>query len=93
MKSLIRAVSVAVALCAPLVSFAQSNQPLTRDEVRADLARVVNAGYVPGDWIHYPDNLEAAEARVAMQSDTSGVGANGAGATQLGQRVDAVTSH
>lgn len=91
MKSLIKAVAVAVALIAPVASFAQSNQPLTREQVRADLARVEAAGYNPRDWMHYPQNIQAAEARVAAQdaqAGTSGYGASGEGASQSGQRSD-----
>jgi hypothetical protein len=68
MKSIINAVAVALVLAGPAVSFAQSNnQPLTRAQVRADLERVEKAGYNPNDWIHYPENIQAAEARVAAQ--------------------------
>ncbi|HEV3106241.1 MAG TPA: DUF4148 domain-containing protein [Trinickia sp.] len=94
MKSLIKAVAVAAAIVAPIASFAQSSQPVTRAQVRADLDVVVKAGYNPRDWMHYPDNIQAAEARVAAQSGTSGYGVNGAGASQSGQRADdAVNSH
>ena len=44
MNSLIKAVAIAVALSAPVVSFAQSNQPLTRAEVRAQLADQTGKG-------------------------------------------------
>lgn len=88
MKALIKAAAVAIALAAPALSFAQSNnQPLTRAQVRADLERVVKAGYNPLDWVHYPENIQAAEARIAeedasrqapaAQADTSGVGGAG----------------
>ena len=36
MKSLIQAVVVATVLAAPMVSFAQSNQPVTREQVRQE---------------------------------------------------------
>lgn len=85
MKTLIKAVAIAAALAAPVVSFAQSNnQPLTRAQVRADLERVMKAGYNPSDWLHYPQNIQAAEARIAAedaaaqgssaQVNTSGIG-------------------
>jgi Domain of unknown function (DUF4148) len=68
MNSIIRTVAVAVVLAGPAISFAQSNnQPLTRAQVRADLERVEKAGYNPLDWLHYPENIQAAEARVAAQ--------------------------
>jgi len=84
MNALIKAAAVAVILAAPAVSFAQANnQPFTRAQVRADLERVEKAGYNPLDWMHYPENIQAAQARIAAedarqgttaQADTSGVG-------------------
>jgi hypothetical protein len=66
-KSLLKAVALAVAIAAPAAAFAQSNAPLTRADVRADLVRVEQAGYDPDDWAHYPQNIEAAQARIAAQ--------------------------
>ncbi|TKC83494.1 DUF4148 domain-containing protein [Trinickia terrae] len=90
MKSLIKAIAVALVLAAPVASFAQSNQPLTREQVRADLVQVEKAGYSPLDWMHYPDNIQAAEARVAAQkgaaADTSGYGSVSRDSSQSGQR-------
>jgi hypothetical protein len=59
-------------LAAPALSFAQSNAPVTRAEVRADLVRLEQAGYNPsqGDDSTYPLDIQAAEAKVAAQSDT-----------------------
>jgi hypothetical protein len=56
-------------LAAPVLSFAQSNAPLTRAEVRADLVRVEQAGYNPSvaDDATYPADIQAAEARIAAQ--------------------------
>ncbi len=93
MKSLIKAVAVAVVLTAPLASFAQSNQqPLTRAQVRAELVQLEKAGYNPNDWVNYPENIQAAQAKIAAQntgaqSDTAGYGADSAAASQSGQRV------
>ena len=47
MKSLIQAVVVAAALAAPVAVFAQSNQPVTRAQVRAELVQLEKAGYHP----------------------------------------------
>src|SRR6185437_2522004 len=45
----------------PALSFAQSNQPLTRADVRAQLVELERAGYNPaGDQAQYPKNIEAA---------------------------------
>lgn len=89
----LKQIVVAVALVAPMVSsFAQSNQPATREQVRADLVRLEQAGYNPRDWIHYPDNIQAAEQRVSAQegiaqADTSGYGPSVEGTSQSGRTV------
>ncbi|CAG9212575.1 DUF4148 domain-containing protein [Burkholderia vietnamiensis] len=69
MKNLIRAVLISCALSAPVVAFAQNtNGPVTRAEVRADLARVERVGYRPiGNDPFYPSDIQAAEAKVAAQ--------------------------
>jgi hypothetical protein len=94
MKSLIKAVALAAIVAAPVVSFAQSNQqPLTRAQVRAELVQLEKAGYNPNDWINYPENIQAAQAKVAAaqnpgaQADVTGYGANAAASSQAGQRV------
>jgi hypothetical protein len=73
MKSLIQAVAVAVVLAAPVVSFAQqSNGPVTRAQVRAELAQLEKAGYRPSqNDPHYPDDIQAAETRVTAQNGGS----------------------
>ncbi|KQR81736.1 hypothetical protein ASG35_05450 [Burkholderia sp. Leaf177] len=63
---LVQSLVVAVALAVPAVaSFAQSNQPVTRAEVKAQLVQLEKAGYNPtGDQTQYPSNIQAAESRV-----------------------------
>jgi len=89
MKSLISAVVVATVLAAPVVAFAQSSQPVTRAQVRAELAQLEKAGYNPAaDRTDYPVNIQAAEARVNAQNgagNTSGYGPASAGSSQAGQ--------
>jgi Domain of unknown function (DUF4148) len=70
-KSLIFVVALASALGAPTVSFAQqSNGPVTRAQVRAELVELEKAGYTShGENATYPEDIEAAEARVAAQHD------------------------
>ncbi len=87
MKSLIQAVAVAVALVVPVASFAQSNAPVTRAQVRAELVQLEQAGYRPGaaNDPHYPDDLLAAEAKVAAQNNAVGGVVDGASAS--GHRV------
>jgi hypothetical protein len=71
-KSLVSAVALASALAAPAVSFAQSNGPVTRAQVRAELVQLEQAGWRPamgmGNNPDYPAGIQAAEARVAAQN-------------------------
>jgi hypothetical protein len=95
MKSLIKAIAIAAVLAAPVVSFAQTNQPLTRAEVRAQLVQLEKAGYNPStaDDNNYPQDIQAAEARVAAQNgNTTGYGSNAGGSTQAGTRGDTTVS-
>jgi hypothetical protein len=96
MKSLIQAVALAVVLAAPVVSFAQSNSSVTRAEVRADLVQLEKAGYNPtGDEINYPQNIQAAEARVSAQNNAaqnSGYGSSTNGSSQAGARTEFTAS-
>ncbi|GAB2887285.1 DUF4148 domain-containing protein [Paraburkholderia jirisanensis] len=84
MNSLIKAVALAAVLAVPAVSFAQSNQPVTRAQVRAELVQLENNGYNPADSsdAHYPVAVQKAEARVA--ADTTGYGPATAGTSQAG---------
>lgn len=87
MKSLIKAVAIAVVLAAPVASFAQSNQPLTRAEVKAQLVQLEKAGYNPAlvNDAAYPSDIQAAEARVAAEnSATRGVGGAVSGSSDSG---------
>jgi hypothetical protein len=73
MKSLVQAVVVAAALVAPVVSFAQSNQPVTRAQVRAQIVALEKAGYDPATVpTDYPVGLQAAEAKVAAENSATG---------------------
>ena len=94
MKSLIQAVVVAAALAAPVAVFAQSNQPLTRAEVRAQLVQVEQAGYRPGDGDQntYPAQIQAADAKVAAENGDTGVGGVASSSSESGSRaVSALT--
>ncbi len=90
MKSLIQAVVIAAVLAAPVASFAQSNQPVTRAEVRAQLIQLEKAGYQPGrSDPYYPADIQAAQARVAAQNGAAESGYGGAvsGSSQSSQPV------
>jgi hypothetical protein len=101
MKSLIQAVVIAVAIAAPVASFAQSsqNQPLTRAEVRAQLEQLEQAGYYPGRSgrdPYYPADIQAAEAKVAAQNaaqaQATSYGSGSNGSTQAGERAQVTVS-
>ncbi|AOK12228.1 MULTISPECIES: DUF4148 domain-containing protein [Burkholderia] len=93
MKSIIYAAIAASVLAAPIASFAQSEQGLTRAQVRAELVQLEQNGYKAlASDAQYPQNIEAAEQRiqpnqpVLAQADTSGYGAVATGAGQSGRR-------
>ncbi len=88
MKSLIKAVAVAAVLVVPVMSFAQSSQPVTRAQVRAELVQLEKAGYVPSNSsdTQYPANIQAAQAKVNA-AENSGVGGVVDGSSQGGQRA------
>ncbi|CAG9217802.1 DUF4148 domain-containing protein [Burkholderia vietnamiensis] len=93
MKSIIYAAIAASLLAAPIASFAQSEQGLTRAQVRAELVQLERNGYKPlASDAQYPQNIEAAEQRIQpnqpllAQADTSGYGAVATGAGQSGRR-------
>jgi uncharacterized membrane protein len=88
MKSLIEAVVVAAALAAPVAVFAQSSQPLTRAQVRAELIQLEKAGYAPAtrNDAAYPAEIQAAEAKVAAQNGAaSGYGGVVNGSSEAGR--------
>ncbi len=79
---------VAAALAIPAVSsFAQSSQPLTRAEVKAQLVQLEQAGYRPGDGDRatYPVQIQAAEAKVAAQSNQQSYGGVADGSAASGR--------
>jgi hypothetical protein len=91
----VQSLLVAAVVALPALSFAQSNQPLTRAEVRAQLVQLEKAGYNPaGDQAHYPQNLEAAEARLSTEQAavTSSDGPSVAGTSGSGSGTHAADS-
>ncbi|REG51907.1 uncharacterized protein DUF4148 [Paraburkholderia sp. BL6669N2] len=87
MKSLIQAVVVAAVLAAPAAVFAQSNSPVTRAQVRAELLELEQAGYNPGrgEDPNYPADIQAAEGRVAARHAASGFGGAAGGSSEAGR--------
>ncbi|CAB3771195.1 hypothetical protein LMG29660_06824 [Burkholderia puraquae] len=92
---LIAALLVAVSAAVAAPAFA-SEATVTRAQVRAELAALQQAGYLPNrpNDPNYPDNLQAALRRVhdndavavAVESQASGYGSDAGGATQSGGR-------
>ncbi|RZF26034.1 DUF4148 domain-containing protein [Paraburkholderia sp. UYCP14C] len=81
---LVQSLIVAALVAVPVVSFAQPQQALTRAEVRAELVQLEKAGYNPAsDNTQYPQNIEAAEARISAGHDAAAYGgvANGSSAS------------
>lgn len=66
-------VAISGALASPALTFAQTSYeqqaPVTRAQVRDELVQIEQAGYQPAlaDNAHYPDSIQAAEARVSGQ--------------------------
>ena len=89
MKSFTRMVLIAALFAAPVASFAQSSQPVSRAQVHAELVQLEQAGYDPHDWIHYPENIQAAQAKVTaqnaiVQAPVSGYGGAADGTSRSG---------
>ncbi|KVL04512.1 DUF4148 domain-containing protein [Burkholderia cepacia] len=90
---LIAALLVAVSAAVAAPTYAGENT-VTRAQVRAELAALQKAGYLPNrpNDPNYPDNLQAALRRVhdndavAVESQASGYGGDAVGATQSGSR-------
>lgn len=88
-KTLFPAIIVASAFAAPTFAFAQSNAPVTRAQVEAQLAQLERAGYNPAsDQTQYPANIQAAEQRVAAQNGTADTsyGPSASGTSAAGTR-------
>jgi hypothetical protein len=83
MKSIALTLFIAASFAGPLAAYAQTSQPLTRAQVKADLVSVQQAGYRPltGNDPNYPTDAQAAVRKVAEQT------APGAGETSFGGDV------
>lgn len=94
MKTLIQAVVVALAVAAPVASFAQSNSPVTREQVRAEIVQLAQAGYHVGDGdnVRYPETVQAAEARVAAANGNTGYGGVANGTVEGGSAAPRVSA-
>jgi len=91
MKSIVYVAVLATVLAAPVASFAQSAQPLSPAQARAELVQLEKAGYQPGSGnLTCPSDIQVAEQRVhgqdvpAAKAGASGYGPQVSGASQAG---------
>lgn len=89
-NSLMQAIVIAAVATAPVVSFAQANAPVTRAEVKRELAQFEGSGYsLAGSNVDYPTQLQAAKTRAGNKTAgaiTTAYGGSIAGATEVGSR-------
>jgi hypothetical protein len=87
-KSVILAVTATSALTVSLAAFAQSDTqaPVTRAQVRAELQQLEQAGYSPsmGYDPNYPQDIQAAEARLPAPNGSTGYGGVKGGSSASG---------
>jgi hypothetical protein len=91
------ALAIAAAIALPVSGYAQeSSSTVTRAQVRAELVQLENGGYRPAraNDLHYPADIQAAEAAVASQKGVgsnvgSSVGGARSGSSASGNRVTA----
>ncbi|WP_322011231.1 DUF4148 domain-containing protein [Paraburkholderia sp. J12] len=84
-----------LALASAGFASAASAQALTRAEVRADLIRVEQAGYSPsiGNDVNYPEDIQAAEAKIAVQDSQRATNDAVGGATMTGTSASGSPLH
>ncbi|WP_321802536.1 DUF4148 domain-containing protein [Burkholderia sp. BCC1988] len=101
MKTLVSSTLAALIIATPAISFAQQHdRPLTRAEVKAEMARLAAVGYTPAlDHNQYPVAILAAEKRVrenagaqaasntAPSADTTGYGSEGTSTSASGRAL------
>jgi hypothetical protein len=90
MKLSIRTLAIALAL-APAAAFAQTSaQPVTHAQLMDQLTQLRSDGYVPSN-IHYPSDIQAAEARVNASGggamSNAGMGGSAGETMQSGSRM------
>ncbi|MGF6981382.1 hypothetical protein QFZ99_000858 [Paraburkholderia atlantica] len=72
MKQIFVAGTLALLASSPVASFAQTDAPVTRAQVRAELVKLERAGYNPiPDDVDYPSRLQKAEARLQAEEPAS----------------------
>jgi hypothetical protein len=84
-NSLMKAFVIAGAFVTSVASFAQSNDPATRAQVRAELVELEQTGWRPTQGHNtYPADMQAAEARVVEKNRASDVGRDAYGSSDSG---------
>lgn len=87
MKNPVANLLLAALVAAPAVAFAaQPGSSLTRAQVIAELVQLEKAFSPNGDKNHYPEALQAAQARVAAAEDMDGMGSETRGTSESGAR-------
>ena len=92
MKSLIQAVAIAAAFAAPVAAFAQSDAPVTRAQVNAELVQFEQAGGRVNfsNDPYYPTDAQVAQARViAQNAGNQAIGGVQAGSSASGSALKA----
>lgn len=84
MKSLIYAVSAAAVFAAPVIALAQSNGPVTREQVQDEIVQLEKAGFNPANanTVDFPTNVASGGAATGQDS---GYGAASSGSSQVGR--------
>ncbi|HVE07954.1 MAG TPA: DUF4148 domain-containing protein [Paraburkholderia sp.] len=92
MKALVSAVVVASALAIPALSFAQqaNNGPVTRAQVKAELAAAQKDGSLYLGNSDYPGPAPQQTLAVADTSSSMGVGGSTGGTSQSGSRTPTI---
>lgn len=87
-NKIVSAVILASALASPVLAYAQNNDPVTRAQVKSELAQLQRAGYSQGgDQANYPEALQAAQKRVdALNAGASSYGGSTESISQAGGR-------
>jgi hypothetical protein len=69
MKSLVMKLIVSMAAVAPVLAIAQTNEPVTRTQVKQDMVDLERVGFFPSRIGNsdYPDNIQAAEKRAVAE--------------------------
>ena len=95
MKTLACLILTSGVLAGPVVCFAQSNGPVTREQVREELIRLEAVGYHVGDGDHttYPAEIQAAEAKIAAQDSTQAANSAVGGTTMTGTSAAGSYAH